>query len=106
MPRSIQVGVPSGWFSVTKLIARSSASGFRAPGPLNPGRPVVDRTTWTMPGVSHPSPTTVEDVRRVLEADRWPQSFVLDRAKIRHRDRLTGRLSLDRKSVVEGKGAA
>ncbi len=27
MPRSIQVGVPSGWFSVTTLITRSSRSG-------------------------------------------------------------------------------
>src|SRR5215218_4001925 len=27
MPRSIQVGVPSGWFSVTRLIVRSSGVG-------------------------------------------------------------------------------
>jgi hypothetical protein len=28
---------------------------------------VVDQTTMTTPGVSHPSPTTVEDFRRVLD---------------------------------------
>src|SRR5215207_6487190 len=61
MPRSIQVGVPSGWFSVTKLIAAPVV------GALNPGCPVVDQITMSTPGVSHPSPTTVEDFRRVLD---------------------------------------
>ena len=36
-------------------------------GSLNLGSPVVDQTTMTTPGVSHPSPTTVEDFRRVLD---------------------------------------
>ena len=36
-------------------------------GSLNLGWPVVDQTTMTTPGVSHPSPTTVEDFRRVLD---------------------------------------
>jgi hypothetical protein len=36
-------------------------------GSLNPCRPVVDQTTMTTPGVSHPSPTTVEDFRLVLD---------------------------------------
>src|SRR5215207_8619089 len=66
MPRSIQVGVPSGGFSVTKLTSRSSRSG-RWPGSLNPRWPVVDQTTMSTPGVSHPSPTTAEDFRRVLD---------------------------------------
>jgi LysM repeat protein len=39
---------------VTKLIARSLWVGS-----LNLGSPVVDQTTMTTPGVSHPSPTTV-----------------------------------------------
>src|SRR5215217_8939802 len=61
MPRSIQVGVPSGWFSVTKLIAAPCS------GRLNLVWPVVDQITMSTPGVSHPSPTTVEDFRRVLD---------------------------------------
>jgi len=36
-------------------------------GSLNLGWPVVDQTTMTTPGVSHPSPTTAEDFRRVLD---------------------------------------
>jgi nucleoid-associated protein YgaU len=36
-------------------------------GSLNLGWPVVDQSTMTTPGVSHPSPTTVEDFRRVLD---------------------------------------
>ena len=36
-------------------------------GALNPGWPVVDQTTMTTPGVSHPSPTTEEDFRRILD---------------------------------------
>jgi EAL domain len=54
--------VPSGWFSVTTLIARSSGSGS-----LNPWPAVVDQTTMSTPGVSHPSPTTVDDFGRVLD---------------------------------------
>jgi EAL domain-containing protein (putative c-di-GMP-specific phosphodiesterase class I) len=42
------------------------ASG-RAAGPLNPGWPLVDQITMSTPGVSHPSPTTVEDFRRILD---------------------------------------
>ena len=34
---------------------------------LNLGWPVVDQITMSTPGVSHPSPTTVEDFRRVLD---------------------------------------
>src|SRR5829696_1378981 len=59
MPRSIQVGVPSGWFPVTTLIA--------APRSLNPGWVAVDQTTMRTPEVSHPAPTTAEDFRRVLD---------------------------------------
>jgi EAL domain-containing protein (putative c-di-GMP-specific phosphodiesterase class I) len=36
------------------------------PGSLNPGWPLVDQTIMGTPGVSHLSPTTVEDFRRVL----------------------------------------
>jgi EAL domain-containing protein (putative c-di-GMP-specific phosphodiesterase class I) len=53
--------VPSGWFSVTKLIAAPCSGG------LNLVWPVVDQITMSTPGVSHPSPTTVEDFRRVLD---------------------------------------
>jgi EAL domain-containing protein (putative c-di-GMP-specific phosphodiesterase class I) len=53
--------VPSGWFSVTKLIAAPCS------GRLNLVWPVVDQITMSTPGVSHPSPTTVEDFRRVLD---------------------------------------
>jgi hypothetical protein len=34
---------------------------------LNSSRPAVDQTTMRMPEVSHPSPTTAEDFRRVLD---------------------------------------
>jgi EAL domain-containing protein (putative c-di-GMP-specific phosphodiesterase class I) len=36
-------------------------------GALNSGWPAVDQTTMSTLGVSHPSPTTVEDFRRVLD---------------------------------------
>jgi hypothetical protein len=51
---------------VTKLIALLLVVGS-AVGSLNLGWPVVDQTTMTTPGVSHPSPTTAEDFRRVLD---------------------------------------
>jgi hypothetical protein len=58
--------VLSGGFSVTKLIALLLVVGSVV-GSLNLGWPVVDQTTMTTPGVSHPSPTTAEDFRRVLD---------------------------------------
>jgi EAL domain-containing protein (putative c-di-GMP-specific phosphodiesterase class I) len=36
-------------------------------GPLNLWRPLVDHTSMRMPEVSHPSPTTAEDFRRILD---------------------------------------
>jgi EAL domain-containing protein (putative c-di-GMP-specific phosphodiesterase class I) len=45
---------------VTKLTGAPS-------DPLNSSRPAVDQTTMRMPEVSHPSPTTAEDFRRVLD---------------------------------------
>src|SRR4029450_5182606 len=78
MPRSIQVGVPSGWFVVTTLTGAPPGPPTSRPRPpcsspllgrwsLNPDCPAVDQTTMRMPEVSHPSPTTAEDFRRVLD---------------------------------------
>src|SRR5215203_1895201 len=85
MPRSIQVGVPSGWFSVTKLIAAPCS------GRLNLVWPVVDQITMSTPGVSHPSPTTVEDFRRVLDERAVQPLFQpADRPREPPRPRLRG----------------
>src|SRR4029453_11202032 len=77
MPRSIQVGVPSGWFVVTTLTGAPPGPPTSRPRPpcsspllgrwsLNPDCPAVDQTTMRMPEVSHPSPTPAEDFRHVL----------------------------------------
>jgi hypothetical protein len=47
-------------------MARSFESGVGTRS-LNPGWSAVDQTIMSAPGVSHPSPTTVEDFRRILD---------------------------------------